>query len=315
VSGTKIGAPGSPGDDTPALPGLYGKLPARGDFLSRRLDAQFIAAWDEWLQGVMRESREMLGERWLECFLSMPVWRFALPAGMYSAAGWVGLMVPSVDRVGRYFPLTLAAPLHHESIDLSASLARALPWLDSLEALALEALTPELDFDAFDQRLAALALPAGLPAAATPSDDTVPLGAAQSTFQAWQFAPDVGDDTVTRVLMEPSRALRAASALWLTRGGETLPPCLAACAGPISGERFCALLDGRWPEHSWTLASATSLIPNSQSAATESVMYCSPENPGVDLIHGQGRGQEDAGPLIAPPGSTDGADMNTGLEK
>ena len=33
-------------------------------------------------------------------------------------------------------------------------------------------------------------------------------------------------------------------------------------------------------------------------------MYCSPQNPGVDLIHGQGRGQEEAGPLIAPPGFT-----------
>jgi len=288
-----------------SIAGLYGKLPARGDFVSRRLDSDFIAGWDEWLQRAMRESREALGERWLECFLSAPVWRFVLPAAMYSKPGWVGLVAPSVDRVGRYFPLTLAAPLHHESIDLPASLAGALPWLDSLEALALEALTPELDFDAFDQRLAALALPAALPAAAAPSDDTVPLGA-QSTFQAWQFAPDVDDDTVTRILMEPSRALRAASALWLTRGGETLAPCLAACAGPISGERFCALLDGRWQEHSWTVASATSLIPNSQSADTESVMYCGPQNRGVDLIHGQGRGQGEAAPLTAPPGSANG---------
>src|SRR6185436_4475037 len=83
-------------------PGLYGKLPARGDFMSRRLDADFIAGWDEWLQRVMRESREALGERWLECFLSAPVWRFVLPAGMYSKPGWVGIMLPSVDRVGRY---------------------------------------------------------------------------------------------------------------------------------------------------------------------------------------------------------------------
>ena len=85
----------------PSVPGLYGKLPARGDFLSRRLDAQFVEAWDEWLQRVMRESREVLGEHWLECFLSMPDWRFALPAGMVSSAGWVGLLVPSVDRVGQ----------------------------------------------------------------------------------------------------------------------------------------------------------------------------------------------------------------------
>lgn len=288
---------------TSGVAGLYGKLPARGDFLSRRLDAEFVAGWDEWLQRAIRDSREALAERWLECFLSAPVWRFVLPAGMCSKPGWVGLVVPSVDRVGRYFPLTLAAPLHHESVDLPATLAGALPWLDSLEALALEALAPELDFDAFDQRLAAAALPAGLPAVAAPSDDTVPLSTAAPTFQVWTLE---NGDNVTRVLSEPSRALRAASALWLTLGGETLPPCIAACAGPISGERFCALLDGRWAEHSWTVANARSLIPNSQSANTESVMYCAPKTPGVDLIHGQGRGQEEAGPLIAPPGSANG---------
>lgn len=309
MPGTEIGTPGKPGvDAASSRAGLYGKLPARGDFLSRRLDAEFIAGWDEWLQRAMRESREALGERWLECFLSAPVWRFVLPAGMHSKAAWVGLVLPSVDRVGRYFPLTLAAPLHHDSIDPLATLARALPWLDSLEALALEALAPELDFEAFDQRLAALAPPGGVAAANAPSDDTVPLGAAaQSTFQVWQFAPDVTDDTVTRVLNEPSRALRSASALWLTRGGETLPPCLAACAGPIPGDRFCALLDGSWSEHSWALASASSLIPNSQSADTQSVMYCAPQTPGVDLIHGQGRGHGEAGPLTAPPGGSNGA--------
>lgn len=299
-------------------PGLYGKLPARGDFLSRRLDADFIAGWDEWLQRVMRESREALGAHWLECFLSAPVWRFVVPAGMYSKTGWVGLMLPSVDRVGRYFPLTVAAPLHHDSIDVPSTLARALPWLDSIDALALEALQPELDFDVFDQRLAALALPADVPAVSPPSDDTVPLGEAKSTFQVWQFAPDVPDETVTRVLTDPARGLRASSGLWLTRGGEALPPCLAVCGGAVSGIHFCAMLDGRWPDHSWTLAAAAPLIPQSPPNDTQekpSVMYCTPQNPGVDLIHGQGRGQGEAGPLTAPPGSANGADMNTGLEK
>ncbi|HEY7241941.1 MAG TPA: type VI secretion system-associated protein TagF [Burkholderiales bacterium] len=296
-----------PGTEITSGAGLYGKLPARGDFLSRRLDAEFIAGWDEWLQRAMRDSRETLGERWLECFLSAPVWRFVLPAGMLSKPGWVGLVAPSVDRVGRYFPLTLAAPLHQESVDLPATLARALPWLDALEALALEALRPDLDFDAFEQRLGALALPAGVVAAAAPSDDTVPLGVAQAQFQVWEFAQDAADDTVTRILTEPPHGLRAASALWFARGGETLPPCIAACAGPIPGDRFCALLDGRWAEHGWSLAAATPLILKSQSSAAESVMYCTPQNPGVDLIHGQGRGQEEEGPLIAPPGSANGA--------
>ena len=295
MSGTEI--------STPTAPGLYGKLPARGDFLSRRLDAQFIAAWDEWLQGVMRESRERLGERWLECFLSMPVWRFALPAGMYSSAGWVGLMVPSVDRVGRYFPLTIAAPIPRDGIDVPATLAEALPWLDSVEALALGALRPELDFDLFDQQLAGLPRPAEVACFAPSNDDTVPLGIPQASFQVFQLAPAATLNEVLGNRFPGGR--RQSSALWVTKGGEAHAPSLAVCGGPIPGERFCALLDGAWQAHAWTLASSTD------------VTYCAAQNPGVRLgsRSGQGAGEGESGPLIAPPGSADGADMNTGLEK
>ena len=289
------------GTEITGLPGLYGKLPARGDFLSRRLDAEFIAAWDGWLQTVMRESRERLGERWLECFLSAPVWRFVLPAGMYSGAGWVGLVVPSVDRVGRYFPFTIAAPIAQDGIDVPATLVKALPWLDSIEALALGALRPELDFDLFDQQLAGMPLPAAVAALAPLNDDTVPLGGTQASFQVVSLK-EVLDHGL------PGNR-RQSSAVWATNGGETHAACLALCGGPISGERFCALLDGAWAEHGWTLASSADLT------------YCTAQNPGVrlDSRSGQGAGEgeevEAKRPLIAPPGSADGADMNTGLEK
>jgi len=281
------------------LPGLYGKLPARGDFLSRRLDADFIGAWDAWLQGVMAESRQSLGQRWLECFLSAPVWRFVLPPGMLSKAGWVGLLLPSVDRVGRYFPLTLAAPVLQDSLDAPSTLSKALSWLDALNGLALEALAPELDLDAFDQRLAQLPLPADVPVAAALNDDTVPLGAPQATFQAWQLEPDIADRILRQALEEGSLGLRASSAVWMTRGGGTLAPCLAVCGGLMSGAHFCALLDGRWRDHSWTL-SAKSAEP---AAAPGPAIYCDPETPGVDLFHGQGKSGEAVPPLAASPSS------------
>jgi type VI secretion system protein ImpM len=276
----------------PRVPGLYGKLLARGDFVSRRLDSDFIGGWDAWLQGVMSESREALGARWLECFLSAPVWRFAVPAGMFSKAGWVGLLLPSVDRVGRYFPLTIAAPVREESIDVPSTLSKALRWLDSINNLALEALTPELDLDVFDRRLAELPIPADVPVVLPASDDTVPFGDSQATFQVWQFAPDVPDTTVHQVLEDRSLGQRASSALWMTRGGETLGPCLAVCGGLISGGQFCALLDGRWSEHSWTVA-------------------CDPISRGVDLIRVQGKPAEDPQQDAHPRSSQNEAAMAT----
>ena len=50
-----------------------------------------------------------MGEDWLPAFLEAPVWRFILSAGLCGERAALGLMLPSVDRAGRYFPLTFAA--------------------------------------------------------------------------------------------------------------------------------------------------------------------------------------------------------------
>ena len=57
----------------------------------------------------MAGSRRQMGEDWLPAFLEAPVWRFVLPSGLCGERAALGLMLPSVDRAGRYFPLTFAA--------------------------------------------------------------------------------------------------------------------------------------------------------------------------------------------------------------
>ena len=91
--------------------GFFGKLPSHGDFLERRVARTFREVWDAWLQRSLNESREALGARWLDCYLTSPLWRFFLSGGVAGAASYLGLLLPSVDRVGRYFPLTVAAEL------------------------------------------------------------------------------------------------------------------------------------------------------------------------------------------------------------
>ena len=44
-----------------------------------------------------------------------PIWRFALAPGVAGPLPMLGVMMPSVDRVGRQFPLTLAAPMAEAS--------------------------------------------------------------------------------------------------------------------------------------------------------------------------------------------------------
>ena len=119
----------------PVAVGFYGKLPARGDFVRAGLPRDFTDRWDEWLQSVLAGSRALMGEAWLPAFLEAPVWRFALPAGMCGERAVLGLMLPSVDRAGRYFPLTFAA-LHGGL----AETAEGDAWLDRCEAVGRDAL-------------------------------------------------------------------------------------------------------------------------------------------------------------------------------
>lgn len=110
--------------------GLYGKLPARGDFVRLGLPGDFVAAWDDWLARAIAASRAQMGADWLGAFLEAPVWRFALAPGLCGAQAASGVWLPSVDRVGRYFPLTLVAMLP----------AVAPAWLDACEAAGRAAL-------------------------------------------------------------------------------------------------------------------------------------------------------------------------------
>jgi len=88
--------------------GFFGKLPARGDFVRVGLPRGFTDPWDAWLRRVIPASRDILGEAWTAAWLEAPVWRFALPPGLCGPDAAMGLWMPSVDRAGRYFPLTLA---------------------------------------------------------------------------------------------------------------------------------------------------------------------------------------------------------------
>jgi type VI secretion system protein ImpM len=91
----------------PAAVGLLGKLPSHGDFLRRNLPAELAGPLDDWLAAVVAGSRENLGEGWRGAWLEAPVWRFALAAGPCGPHAAAGVWLPSVDRVGRHFPLLL----------------------------------------------------------------------------------------------------------------------------------------------------------------------------------------------------------------
>lgn len=140
----------------------YGKLPTLGDFASRRLGADFIEAWDQWLaHGLAAWSAR--DPHWLRAYLAGPSWRFLLGPGAYAehSPPVAGVLVPSVDRVGRYFPLTLVHgwPPQAPWPGNAAVLQALLKWLHRLDDLAVDAMQEDWSVSEFEAALDHLGLP------------------------------------------------------------------------------------------------------------------------------------------------------------
>jgi len=133
-------------------PGLFGKVPSHGDFVARRFPSPFREVWDAWLQDGIADSCAHFGAAWDEVWLSSPLWHFALGAGVADDGPVLGVLMPSVDRVGRQFPLTLACLLP-PTTDLHATAAGAEAWFDHLDGLARSALAPDFDLETLDRQL------------------------------------------------------------------------------------------------------------------------------------------------------------------
>jgi len=175
--------------------GWYGKLPSLGDFAARRLSDGFVAPWDAWLSGRIAETQLNLGPRWLSLYLTCPVWRFfAMPGAIAPGLAdcWMGILMASVDRVGRHFPLTIAAAMPSAPAT-GDDVARVWQWLDGVETVALAALDFDFTIERLDEQLAALpvpSMPRGPQSAAVLSDPwAVPSAHVLAERLATVFAP------------------------------------------------------------------------------------------------------------------------------
>ena len=231
--------------------GWYGKIPGTGDFIARRLPASFSESWDRWLQAAMEGSRERLGARWRDSFLSMPAWRFLLAPGMVTTDAWAGLMLPSVDAVGRYFPLTVASPLPSESLDLVGTLLAAEPWFGEIESIALSAIAPGADAGAIDAAFAARPFQPGWLHQPRASDDTVPIRGAQAQMLWVPLEARSGERRPSPGLAALAERITEPCAAWLAEETEVFGRCLLLCEALPPAEQYCAMMDGRWVEHGW----------------------------------------------------------------
>lgn len=227
---------------TSSPPGWYGKLPTLGDFASRRLGPAFIEPWDAWLAEGLAGLRAHAADAWLDAYLASPTWRFVLQPGVLGQAHVVaGVLMPSVDRVGRYFPLTIATALPQApaSVDEIEGLLNGLHRLDDLAA---DALHDDWTLEQLEDELARLSWP--VPLDATPSLaaqgaaalDT--LAAVQGGQVSHAILPQASRGDLGRILAHhPAPHI----SLWLAEPAHGEARCLVSHGLPV-GSGFAALL-------------------------------------------------------------------------
>lgn len=242
-SAAPVGASGFPA-------GWYGKIPVTGDFIGRRLSAAFRETWHGWLHEALQSAGRQLGNRWRDDFLSMPVWRFVLSPGLAAPAGYAGLLLPSVDAVGRCFPLTIASTLSTDGVDPVRTLFASQRWFEDMEKIALSGIEATAELEALDAAIAARPFPAqGLRRREASHDRTcsensrtvcIPLPSSPATSEA------------SAEVRAAAGRLPGSRAAWLAEPSEITGRSLVLCDELPAGERLCAMMNGRWLEHGWT---------------------------------------------------------------
>jgi type VI secretion system protein ImpM len=242
--------------DAPGIEvGFYGKLPSHGDFLRRRVPDAFVEVWDSWLQECLVASRVALADRWLDIYLTSPAWRFVAAAGLLGPQPVIGLLVPSVDRVGRYFHLTIAATLPGD-VDAIDAVTRGAVFLDHAEQLAIDTLAADaIQFETFDAAVRALADHLAVFDASTvrlaPEASSV---LADSASECWRI-PLISSTNLEPMFREifsrRMAALYDPLVVWWTDGSECVEPTCLLGRGLPAPESFAALMDGIWLNQPW----------------------------------------------------------------
>jgi type VI secretion system protein ImpM len=222
-------------------PGFFGKIPARGDFVSRRLAPSVVKPLDDWLQMSISTSRRQLGDDWLPSYLGTPIWRFVLGPGVCGESAIAGVLMPSVDRVGRYFPLVLAAPLPGCTAPVRL-IEGARNWFDMVEALALSSLDDIFDFEAFDGAARAL----GVPPYEVAGDATD-----RSSFRIGLDGDGRLGETYGHLLDQVLIGFNNRFSLWWTTGSDKVAASLLIAPGLPAPQNYAAFLDGRWERWGW----------------------------------------------------------------
>ena len=204
--------------------GLFGKLPQKRDFITFGIAGDILVPLETWLQTAVAASRSELGRGWEEVYLVAPIWRFWIGADVFGA-NCAGALMPSVDGIGRFFPLLAIYACEHGDTLPPPSYAPQEKWFGAVEARLLSVLdedaAPSVD-----------TLLAGLPA---PALDSLAPNARRSDFKGgtiWSAGQDTDTPSFLASLFEDDyRQVAQGRSYWWVPGAQERGPVMHARNG------------------------------------------------------------------------------------
>ncbi|MCG8518549.1 MAG: type VI secretion system-associated protein TagF [Pseudomonadales bacterium] len=213
--------------------GYMGKVPGRGDFITVDVRPDVRDLFFEWCQASLAVSRDQLADRWMDAYLTSPIWHFCAAPGAILDVGLVGTLIPSVDRVGRHFPFLVVREFSGQTLDGW----RQPEWASEMEDCILAVLDDGWQEENWQQRLAEVAAP-------EPSPATMkwPAGEGNLVF------PSAGSesDWLQAMLKKDRR-----NTVWWTQGSAFVEPVTLLTDGLPKIGQFVSMMVGQWPSHGW----------------------------------------------------------------
>jgi type VI secretion system protein ImpM len=215
---------------------LFGKLPARRDFISVGVPRTFLEVWEPWMQAGLAASQQTLDADWPAAYTQAPVWRFWLGRGLCATAV-LGAFIPSQDGIGRAYPLTVLTTGDLAPPDCDGRET----WFEAVEAFLAGTLDHMRDHAATLQAL-----------------DTLPIAASGWPAADLDIADVLGgrvvsDDTLAaglcaRLVADPRCKDRDGSSYWWTDGNSVCRRSALAVVGLPDPSLFATMLTGAWPK-------------------------------------------------------------------
>jgi type VI secretion system protein ImpM len=218
--------------------GLFGKLGAKRDFVALATPRGFLERWEPWMQASLSASRDQLGDRWQQAYLTAPIWRFWLGASICGTPV-AGAIMPSLDGVGRYYPLTVHAVSEVNAPIAPPEMSPQDGWFGQVEEFLLSTLDRTATFDAISAALDRLEPPtSGNDVADSP--EIVSLAGGMTGI-----SPRDGIGAAFAALRAATPDVYAAASFWWTTGGDDFPALALACRGLPDPYRYKTLLTGK----------------------------------------------------------------------